>query len=324
MGDQNLEEKANDHDHHNYQKILIITKSTTVRVSFRIITQTLLSLLLPLAFLNLAKIVFSRFLLSQLALITPTSSSQYPNYSPVFDLHTPNLAILYLIVSTISLATLLRTLTYDKLTTSLITTTALGHYVAWIFLLTMQVSIGLGLGNNDLLLDSTITNSDYLISSVLIRTDRTLYSKAIFFLGLHESTIHWSKLVVEPVVNDASFGVVWRKEDMVKRVMMSIGFWCLWCYLGLREEVEGLVFVAEAKWKLFDMDLGMADFVGWWLYYMTVMIGVVKVVKGLVWVAMSLFYYCLRVTINNNGVGMSSSSSSDEAEPFFLDIDDKV
>ncbi|KAM6558855.1 hypothetical protein CsatA_028094 [Cannabis sativa] len=282
MDDQNLEEKAN--DHHDEKILLIIIKSTIVRVSFRIITLTLLALLLPLAFLHLAKIVFSRFLLlSQVALIpiiplSSSSSSQYPNHS---YLHTTNLAILYLIVSTLSLATLLHTLTNNKLTTTSLTTTTttLGNYVAWILLLTMQVSIGLGLGNNDLL--SLVVEGNKFSS---VRTDRTLYSKAIFFLGLHETMIRWSSLVVEPVINDTSFGVVWRRkkeEEMVKRVLMSIGFWCLWCYLGLREEVEALVFVAEVKWELilFDninMNLEMADFVGWWLYYMTVMIGVVK------------------------------------------------
>ncbi|KAJ8535733.1 hypothetical protein K7X08_023453 [Anisodus acutangulus] len=60
---------------------------------------------------------------------------------------------------------------------------------------------------------------------------------------------------------------------------MSFGIlW--WC--KLRDEVESLVVVAEVKRDLIG-NVGLVDFVGWWLYYVIVAIGMVKVVKALIW-----------------------------------------
>lgn len=40
--------------------------------------------------------------------------------------------------------------------------------------------------------------------------------------------------------------------------------------------------------KELQMGLGMADFVGWWLYYLTATIGMVRVVRGMLWIASHL------------------------------------
>ncbi|PON72384.1 Transmembrane protein [Trema orientale] len=289
-------------DHHDHRKVLI--KSALVRVPLRIITITLLSLLLPLAFLLLARIACTRFLLSQLLKESEISSS--PAFFSVF-LHT-NPAILYIIVSTVSIVTLVHTLT-GKLTLL-----SESHYVwspltlrprlfaAWIFLCTLQVCVGLGI-EGTVALDADFSS---------FGTDRTLFSRVIFFLGLHETMLHWSRLVVKPVVDDTIFGVVSRNEKWVVRGAMAASFGSLW-YWRLRDEVESLVVVAEAKGEML-MEVGMADFAGWWLYYLTVTIGMVKVVKGLMWVGMSLF--CRRV----GGI-----SSDDPNTTTTLDIgEDKV
>ncbi|XP_062109196.1 uncharacterized protein LOC133819823 [Humulus lupulus] len=268
----------NDHDHVvHHNKILI--KSALVRVPFRITTTTLLSLLLPLAFLLLARIACARFLLSQL--------QPSPPFFSIF-LHT-NPAILYLIVSTISIATLVHTLTVGKLTllseslppltTALLRRPSL--CAAWVFLCTLQVCVGLGI-------EGTVALGTDFSS---FGTDRTLLSRVIFFLGLHETMLHWSRMVVKPVVDDTIFGVVSRNEKWFERGAMAGSFGGLW-YWRLRDEVESLVVVAEAKGEML-MEVGMADFAGWWLYYLTVTIGMVKVIKGLMWVGMSLF--CRRV-----------------------------
>ena len=70
----------------------------------------------------------------------------------------------------------------------------------------------------------------------------------------------------------------------------------------MRVEVEALVVVAEAKRQM-SMGVGMADLLGWWLYYITVTIGMVRIVKGIMWVMMILL--CIRVRRN-------ATSSSDD------------
>lgn len=50
-----------------------------------------------------------------------------------------------------------------------------------------------------------------------------------------------------------------------------------------------LVVVAQVKNEQL-IDVGLGDFVGWWLYYVVVTIGMVRIVKGLIWMFMiSLF-----------------------------------
>ncbi|KAF5726369.1 hypothetical protein HS088_TW22G00046 [Tripterygium wilfordii] len=44
-----------------------------------------------------------------------------------------------------------------------------------------------------------------------------------------------------------------------------------------------MVVVPEAKRELL-MEVEVADFIGWWLYYLVVTVGMVRVVKGLMWV----------------------------------------
>lgn len=131
--------------------------------------------------------------------------------------------------------------------------------------------------------------TDYSFSSSSLNgaDKRTLFSRVIFFLGLHETMLHWSSLVVRPVVNDTILGVVSSTEKWVQRGAMAGGFASLW-YWRLRDEVESLVVVAEAKGEM-SMAVGLGDFAGWWLYYLTVTVGMVRVVKALMWVGMSLF-----------------------------------
>ena len=113
--------------------------------------------------------------------------------------------------------------------------------------------------------------------------ERSLISRVIFLLGLHETTQVWSRMVVRPVVDDTVFGVE-RKERWIERVAVAASLGTLWWW-RLREEVETLVVMAEAKREQL-MDVGMGDFVGWWLYYLTVTIGMVRVVKGAMWIIM--------------------------------------
>ncbi|PON72383.1 Transmembrane protein [Trema orientale] len=291
MGDYNSHDDDDDDDHDE----TMLIKSGIAIIPYRVITTTILSLVLPLAFLALARIACGRFLLSPLA---PSS----PVFSSVF-LHSINHAILYLMVSTISIAALVHTLTNKLMITwSPLTTLGSRPYAAWILLWTLLVSVGFKF--NRAVAMGTGSSS--------FGTGMTLFSRMIFVLGLHETMIYWSRLVVEPVVNDTIFSVVSRNERWVQRGIMGGSFGCL-LYWKLRKEVEpSLVVVGLAKVEMWKIDLEIADFAGLCLYYTTVMIGVVKVSKGIAWLAMSLF--CRIVDI-----GILSDD-----EPCNLDIEETV
>lgn len=272
-------------------KLLINSINTIVKQPFHVLTTTLLSLLLPLSFLLLARLACADYLLSlSLGLLIPnpdpiTSS----NIFSLFLYITPFL--LYILVSVVSLAAFIHCLT-GKITIITEFPSPVFRprlYTAWIFLCTLQVCVGLGIEGSIAagIGGSTFSGIDERIC---------LLSRTIFFLGLHETMLHWGRVVVKPVVDDTVFGAA-REERWVERVAMAASFGCLWWW-RLREEVESLVVVAKAKREL-SMGIGVADFVGWWLYYLTVTIGLVKIVKGIMWLSMVLL--CRRSRGGNYG-----------------------
>ncbi|KAK3194287.1 hypothetical protein Dsin_025597 [Dipteronia sinensis] len=265
---------------------------------FYILIANLLTLVLPLSFLLLARLSCAQYFL------TIASYPSTPSFSFLFSvfLHT-NPALLYLLVSTLSVATLVNGLT-GKLT--LLSESPASDdddhrpvcqprlYMAWIFLGTLQVCVGLGIeGSIAAGIDSSSTG-----------IGRSLLSRLIFFLGLHDIMLLWFRSVVKPVVDSTIFEVP-RKERWVERVTMALSIGSLWWW-KLRDEVESLVVVAEAKKELL-MDVGVADFVGWWLYYLTVTIGMVRIVKSLLWLGMILL--CQRVRTSNSVI---SNCENDE------------
>lgn len=107
-----------------------------------------------------------------------------------------------------------------------------------------------------------------------------LWNRLLFFLGLHEAVVHWTRTVVKPVVDDTVFGES-QKERWFETAAIAVSFGGLWWW-RLRDEAEALVVVAEIKW-LTAAELGPADIAGWCLYYVTVAIGIVKIVKSAAW-----------------------------------------
>lgn len=116
--------------------------------------------------------------------------------------------------------------------------------------------------------------------------ERNLLSKLLFFIGLHETMLYWSKKVVRPVVDDAFFGSR-REERWIERMIMAASFSTLWWW-RLKDEVESLVVVAEVKTELL-ISVSLTDFLSWWLYYLTVTIGIVRLIKSLLWIGFVLF-----------------------------------
>ncbi|KDP28265.1 hypothetical protein JCGZ_14036 [Jatropha curcas] len=253
---------------------------------FAICTITLLSILLPLSFLLLARLSCYSYLLS----LVGSEPTQPPlNNFFIFSLFLyGNPAILYFLVSIFSIVTLLHALT-GKIT---ILTESSGEfhrprlYTAWILLCTLQVCVGLGI-------EGTITAG---IDGYSFDTGiHTLLSRVIFFLGLHETMLYWCRMVVKPVVDDTIFGVA-KEEKWVQRVAVAMSFGGLWWW-RLRDEVESLVIVAESKREI-SVGIAVGDFLGWWLYYVTVTIGMIRIVKGLMWIFMILL--CTRARRNSN------------------------
>lgn len=119
----------------------------------------------------------------------------------------------YLLVSFVSITTLVHGLT-GKITFQ---SESLGPlllprlYTALIFVCKLEVFVGLGIEG------SVSAGTDGSVSN--IGMERNLWSKVIFFLGLHETMLHWSRVVGRPVMDDV-VGVA-REERWFERVAMA-------------------------------------------------------------------------------------------------------
>ncbi|KAK4273284.1 hypothetical protein QN277_021715 [Acacia crassicarpa] len=259
--------------HHKAKELLKIFASSPTEILY-LITVTILSLLLPLSFLLLATLSAAQYHLQSL-LTWNHSTKTFPRLL-YLALHL-NPAILYVLVSFVSIATLIHSLT-GKITLFSNSPTSVHRprlFTAWVLLCAFQVCVGLGIEGG---IAAGLYDSDSSFG-----VDRSLLSRVIFLMGLHETMQLWNRAVVKPVVDDTVFGGVARKERWIERVLMAASLGGLWWW-KLKEDVESLVVMAEAK-KEQLMEVGVADFVGWWLYYLTVTIGMVRVVKAFMWMA---------------------------------------
>lgn len=270
---------------------------------FRLVTSTLLSLLLPLSFLLLSRLSSASFLFSLIKSPLQTESSFF--FSVFLN---TNPAIVYAVVSSISVYTLVLGLTTKITATDPNRSIVFYPHVsiAWLTLFLVQVSVGLGL-------ETTMSNG------LIIGSERNFLSRLVFFFGLHEVMLLWYRVIVRPVVDNTLFGGdegQRREETVVERVALAVSCGTLWWW-KLRDEVEALVGVAEAKRALLlllpidsnvnvDLDVGIVDFVNWWLYYMVVTIGMVRIVKGSLWFGMILLF---EQGGRRNPRGISSSSN---------------
>ncbi|EFH52931.1 hypothetical protein ARALYDRAFT_907814 [Arabidopsis lyrata subsp. lyrata] len=254
---------------------------------FRLITTTLLSLLLPLSFLLLSRLSSAAFLLSL---------SSTPQNSDYFFLNTIP-ALLYAVVSIITVHTLIHCL-ITKIRTSEDTNRSIGFYyprvsIAWLILLILQFSVGLGL---------QVTMSKG-VNGIVNGNNHNFLTRLLFFFGLLEMILQWYRVIVKTVV-ESGFGGR-EEETVVERVALAASCGALWWW-KLREEVEALVGVMEVKRALLLLsidvdynlnsivDLGTIDFLNWLLYYLIVTIGVVRIVKGCFRVGMILLFEQVR------------------------------
>ncbi|KAF9623084.1 hypothetical protein IFM89_036481 [Coptis chinensis] len=256
----------------SWEKLFSAPILKEVREPFYIFTLNLLSLLLPLSFLLISRLSRAQYLLSS-----------YPSQSDSFLLFLflyTNPTLLHVLVSFVSITALLHGLT-GRITLLKGSTSPIvqpGIYTAWILLCTLQVCVGLGI-------EGTIAAGMWTIDDD-VATKSMFLIRVIFLVGLHETTVYWSKAYVRPVVDDTVFGTT-REEWWVERLVLGASFGALWWW-RLRDEVEALLLVVEVKRGLF-MGLGISDLVSWWLYYLTVTIGVVRLVRGLMWLGKVMF-----------------------------------
>ncbi|KAL1550296.1 hypothetical protein AAHA92_18278 [Salvia divinorum] len=240
-----------------------------VRQPFQIMTTTLLSLLLPLSFLLLARLATAHYLLSV--------SEDYPPPPPAsfitsYFLYSKNPTILHLIVSIISVSSLTNavagktTFLSQSLAEPL---TPARLYIAWLFLVVLQLCVGVGIEGS---IAASVEGSNF-------GQDGSFICRLVFFFGLHEIMLFWWRTVVKPVVDDTIFGGR-RAEGRLEKAVVGLSYGGLWWW-RLREEVEALVMVAEVKREMM-MGVGVVDFLGFWLYYVTMTVGMVRMVKALV------------------------------------------
>ncbi|KAD6120217.1 hypothetical protein E3N88_11488 [Mikania micrantha] len=249
------------------------------RTTLQIFTTTLLSLLLPLSFLLLARISTAGYLLSRNDVFPATET---PSIVFFTLLHSIPLTPLHILVSVLCVASLVHTLNggrkpFSTFSSTPATATRPRLYTAWLVLCTLQVCVGLGIEGS---IGAGIEGSRF-------GHERNLICRVVFFLGLHGTTVHWWRTIVKPVVDDTIFGFE-MEERWVERVVMGGSLGGLWWW-RLRDEVESLVVVVEMKREMVA-GVGVVDLMGWWLYYLVVTIGIVRVVKWLVWFGVVLIY----------------------------------
>ncbi|XP_076892918.1 uncharacterized protein LOC143544796 [Bidens hawaiensis] len=195
---------------------------------------------------------------------------------------------LHVLVSVICVASLVHTLNGGRISFGMVsvekeTIVRPRLYTAWIVLCTLQVCVGLGIEGS---IGAGIEGSTF-------GHERNLICSIIFFLGLHATALYWWRTIVKPVVDDTMFGFE-VEERWVERVVMGCSLGGLWWW-RLRNEVESLVVVIEMK-----SEVGVVDLMGWWLYYLVVTIGIVRVIKCLIWFGVVLLYQKVEQVSHDN------------------------
>ncbi|KAG9457868.1 hypothetical protein H6P81_002376 [Aristolochia fimbriata] len=231
--------------------------SRTVLVSsFHLFTLAILGLLLPLSLLLLARLSNA----PQLLPFIPHPSLPFTIISFLVDFHPP---LLHILISSICLLALLHALTGRDIRPSIL--------VSWTALWVLQFCVGTAV-------EATIFAGVWPVVAGEGRL--TWDQRALFFIGLHETTLFWSRTVVRPLVDDTVYGES-REETAAQRVVMGAAFGVVWWW-RLKDEVEILGLVVEEKAKV-GMAIDVTDFVCLSLYYITLGMGAVRIVKGMVW-----------------------------------------
>ncbi|KAI3878952.1 hypothetical protein MKX03_037349 [Papaver bracteatum] len=223
------------------QKVMRFFMNPILRVPFYIFTLTILSLLLPLAFLFLARLSYVKY----------PPSLPFSYFLPPF-VNLKLALLLQSLLSFFSVTALVHGLT-EKLTLMYGSIPIQPHlHIAWIFL-SAQVTVGLWI-------------NAIFVSGVWPDRDYGADKKSLLISRINHCKTYWDNTL---------FGDA-RSEKWIEKVAISAGFGGLWLW-SLRDEVEMLVPRVETKRELV-IGLGISDLISLWLYCLTVIISVVRVV----------------------------------------------
>ncbi|CAI9105470.1 OLC1v1004398C1 [Oldenlandia corymbosa var. corymbosa] len=294
-------------------------RSWSWKIPFQVSATVILGLLLPLSFLLLARLSAAHYLSSV------DNSGRYYQFPPVFAtlllIYNGKSIILYSLVAVVTVAAFIHGLNSIRF---LLNTGSpeepvpgVRHvtsklYVAWFLIFIFQVYVGVGTewsisaGINASFIAEASSNDIYF-----------MIARALLFVGLHETMSFWSKYVVKPVVVDTVGGGGGgdRVVNVAERVGVALSLGAVWCF-KLRDEVDALILVPELILSLQrrrDVVVAVAEeFDGWWLYALTVSIGTMRVLKGIIWVVSAvLTSSCRKVDV----IETSSDSVSDQYPP---------
>lgn len=254
--------------------------AAAVKECGRIIATTFLSLLLPLSFLLLARLSAARYFSTAM---NDDDREVYSFLTAVF-LHTKTTLILSFLVSAVAIEALVQGLNggdKDK-TAALFVSERRRLHAAWVLIFLMQVCLSLGIHGT---VDDVEMNGFAAVGNLLSPR------RVVFVLGLHEITVRWRRSVVAPVVDETMLGISGKGgSSWVEEVVLAAAFGNLW-WGSLRDEAEALVALPWVRAEL-EMDVEVADCVGWLLYYLTAVIGGVRAIRGLSWATMRIFGLC--------------------------------
>ncbi|KAJ8443858.1 hypothetical protein Cgig2_032682 [Carnegiea gigantea] len=234
--------------------------------SFHLFSTISISLLLPLSYLVLARLASARYLVF-FACELPTSSF----LSSFFLCTNPN--ILCALVSVVGLNALIHALMDQVSPTD--RHPGLTFYPrvheACFFVGALQVCVGLGIeGTREAGLKEVMFE---------LGGNKGMLTKVVMLVGMHETMVCWCRTMVRPVADTGVVGGEEESSQWAERTALGLSFGGLWWW-KLRHEVDALAAVVEIKRHMM-IRVGLSDLLGWWLYYLTLIVGISTIAKGM-------------------------------------------
>lgn len=234
--------------------------STVFIPSFHCLAFTLLSLHLPLSFLLMTKLTTAHHLIS-----TSRAAPYHPISIVIALLVETNPPLLHSVLLFICLFALMETVTGRKVKPRL--------HVGWATLCLSQLCVGLGVEV------TTNVAGGLAMEENSVQTQLSWAPQMLFFVGLYETALFWSRVVVKPAVDDAA-AMTAAGERWVDRAAMGAAFGGLWWW-----KVRGEV-VKVSRDGLMGMEV--VDLLCWSVYWAILVIGFVRLVKVPFWIVTAL------------------------------------
>lgn len=234
--------------------------STIFISSLHCLAFTLLSLHLPLSFLLMNKLTTAHHLIS-----TTRAAPHHPISIVISLLVETNPPLLHSVLLFICLFALMETVTGRKVKPRL--------HVGWATLCLSQLCVGLGVEA------TTNVTGKLAMDENSVQTQLPWAPQVLFFIGLYETALFWSRVVVKPAVDDAAATTA-AGERWVDQAAMGVAFGVLWWW-----KVRGEV-VKMSRDGLMGMEV--VDLFCWLVYWAILVTGFVRFVKVPFWIVNAL------------------------------------